>query len=190
MGSFPQPFQEDFAEMSPSGGLLEQRFVISFASVIWATPGFLPPRDNAISRFSSSVGPCILMCDPLASAAYISSPVNPRIFNSSDAATLLLGSPWHFEQYCSNARAPAAVCANADFPPGAKIAARPAKIIKIRFVTGMSPNPRVLGLSHAAPQYTPDCLYAQCGKQFHMAEIICSILGCFGSRKGNQGTIF
>src|SRR5467141_534087 len=165
MGSFPHPFQEDFAAISPSGGLLEQWFVISFASVIWATPGFLPPRDNAISRFSSSVGPCILMCDPLASAAYISSPVNPRIFNSSEAATVLLGSPWHFAQYCSNARAPAAVCANADFPPGAKIAVTPAKIIKIRFVTSMSPIPGFQCSFQAAPQYTSDRLYTQCGKK-------------------------
>src|SRR6266403_2392488 len=165
MGSFPQPFQEDFAAISPSGGLLEQRFVISFASVIWATPGFLPPRDNAISRFSSSVGPCILMCDPLASAAYISSPVKLRIFNPSDAATVLLGSPWHFAQYCSNARAPAAVCASADFPPGDKIAARPAKIIKIRFVTSMSPIPRFQCSYQAAPQYTSDRVYKQCGKK-------------------------
>src|SRR3977135_2284360 len=162
MGSFPEPFQEDFAEMSPSGGLLEQRFVISFASVIWATPGFRPPRDNAISRFSSSVGPCISICDPLASAANISSPVKLRIFNSSDAATVLLGSPWHFAQYCSNARAPAAVCANAAFPPGDKIAARPAKIIKIRFVTSMSPIPGFQCSYQAAPQYTSDRLYTQC----------------------------
>src|ERR1700704_628670 len=186
MGSFPQPFQEDFAERSPSGGLLEQRFVMSFAAVIWATPGFLPPSDNAISRFSSSVGPCILMCDPLASAAYISSPVNPRIFNSSDAATVLLGSPWHFAQYCSNARAPAAVCAYADFPPGAKIAARPAKIIKIRFVTSMSPIPGFQCSFQAAPQYTSDRLCTQCGKKVHLAETNPSTLGCCSSRKGNQ----
>jgi hypothetical protein len=57
------------------------------------------------------------------------------------------------------------VCANADVPPDIKIAARPAKITKIRFVTSMSPDPGFLCAFQAAPQYTSDSVRTQCGKK-------------------------